>query len=123
MKTAEEVFRALADVKEGLRAVLTAMDGGMGETPSYQQALERVRAASQELGDPGSLTASVPVEHHDRLMRDMEEWLRLVSLVATVAEREMGEVQGHLAGVRAVRRTLRLLSDDPPAGGACDLSA
>lgn len=128
MTDAAAVFAGLAEVKAGLRALLTALDGGGRDSSAYRAARERVERAAAELGDPKDLGAIVDPSEHDRLARELEEWLSLVALVATVAEREADRVQERLEGARTARRTLAALGqtarrEDPPKGGTCDLSA
>ena len=120
------VFASLAEVKAGLRALLTALDGGGRDSSAYRAARARVDEAAAHLG-AGRSSAGWAAEH-DRLARELEEWLSLVALVATVAEREADRVRERLEGAQKARQSLAALGrtarpEEPPTGGTCDLSA
>lgn len=122
------VFASLAEVKAGLRALLTALDGGGRDSSAYRDARARVDEAAAHLGEPEALIGRVDPAEHDRLARELEEWLSLVALVATVAEREADRVRERLEGAQKARRSLAALGrtarpEEPPTGGTCDLSA
>jgi hypothetical protein len=128
MNDAASVFAGLAEVKAGLRALLSALDGGGRDSSAYREARARVDRAAAVLGDPKDLGTVVGPSEHDRLARELEEWLSLVALVATVAEREADRVQERLEGAQRARRSLAALGqtarrEEPPRGGTCDLSA
>ena len=128
MNDAAAVFAGLAEVKAGLRALLSALDGGGRDSSAYREARARVDRAAAVLGDAEGVGAVVARSGDDRLARGLGGWLSLVALVATVAEREADRVQERLGGAQRARRSLAALGqtarrEEPPRGGTCDLSA
>lgn len=122
MNDSDFIFETIAQIQEGLRDILSAFGGEQASGP-FHEALARVQGHAQKLGDPQALEAQVGPDQAHRLKGELESWMRLVALVATVAEREWETVNSQINTAQQGRKSLREMRDVSPPGASCNLSA
>lgn len=123
IRDASEAFEALAGVRQALRDLLDALEAPGVDDSVIEQTQRRAEKYADAIGDPVGLRVLVPVEEHERLQTELEDWMRLVSLATAAVARSRESAEVALETLQNGRRSLDALDPKQPPGRNCDLSA
>ena len=120
---AETAFEHLAEVRRALTDLLDAVDNDPHDDLQIESAQRRAEKHAAAIGDPVGLRVVMPVEDHQRLQDELEDWLRLVSLATAAVSRNRESAEVAMEQVQSGKRSLDALDSKRPPGRNCDLSA
>jgi len=122
--TPERVFEHLAGVRAALTDLLDAVESATGGDSAIEEAQLRAEHHADLLGDPLDLLNSIPAGDRDRLLDELEDWMRLVSLATAAVSRNRESAEVALEQLQSGRRSLIALGrGGQEPGRTCDMSA
>ena len=78
----DQVFDHLGEVRRALGDLLEVLEANPSDQAMILETQRRVQGHVDVLGDPDRLRVILPASDHDRLRRELEDWMRLVALAS-----------------------------------------
>ncbi len=121
--TPERAFEHLSGVRAALTDLLDAVESPSGGDSAIEEAQRRAEHHADMLGDPVELLTLIPASSRDRLLDELEDWMRLVSLATAAVSRNRESAEVALEHLQSGRRSLVALDHGQEPGRTCDMSA
>ena len=115
------VFAALDQLAARMRRCLGALDGGAPEDERLRESFAQVRRGFEELGDLDRLKGRVEASERPRLVRSLEELMRLNALLTVAASRDKERLLESLLQARQARSRVDSQRASGRTGSSCDV--
>ncbi|MCP3914791.1 MAG: hypothetical protein GY711_04425 [bacterium] len=115
------MFAALDELAARMRACLGALDGGAPEDERLRENFAQVRRGFDELGDLQLLEGRIDASERPRLVRSLEELMRLNALLTVAASRDKERLLERLQQARQARSRVDSQRASGKTGSSCDV--